>query len=208
MTNPNDILMGGGIPAAKFETLGTAHTGTITALDAVQQTDFKTGELLTWKDGSPRMQVVATIATALREDPEDDGLRKLYIKGKNLTEAVRNAVRAAGAKGLSEGGTLTVTYTGDGVPAERGLSAPKLYTAVYVAPAAVAANDALGLGAPAPAAAAPAAAPAPAVAATEPSPADTARALLALGQTTATVAAATGLDESVVVALSQLGQTA
>lgn len=163
--DPNSILMGGGVTSAKFETIGTAVTGTITDLTASQQTDFTTGELKTWANGDPMMQVVVTLATDQR-DPDvtdDDGLRKVYVKGKSLTAAVRDAVRRAGAKGLEPGGTLTVTYVGDGVAERRGINPPKLYSAVYAKPdPAAAANQALGLAEQQPAATAPALASVPA----------------------------------------------
>jgi len=54
----NAFLMGTGIPSAKFPTVGTTVTGTIVREPELQQqTDFDTGEPLTWPDGRPRMQV-------------------------------------------------------------------------------------------------------------------------------------------------------
>jgi len=204
-SSPNQLLMGGGIPAAKFDAPGATITGTISNLEAAPQTDFQTGEPLTWKDGSPRMQVVATLEGTNHRDPsnpEDDGARKVYIKGRNLTNAIRDAVRKAGATGLDTGGTLQVTYTGDGA-AERGLNPPKTYAATYTAPAS-AANTALGLAQQPQAPAAPAPAPQqPAAAAA--SPVDTAKQLLAAGVDHAAVIAATGLSAEVVAALANLG---
>jgi hypothetical protein len=160
----NTILMGGGVPSAKFDGIGVSVTGVIEDVTASQQTDFTTGEPKTWPNGDPMMQVVVTLATSQR-DPQisnDDGLRKVYVKGKSLTAAVRDAVRKAGAKGIEVGGTLTVTYTGDGPQEKRGINPPKLYAADYTPPSpAAAANAALGLGdqqpTPAPAPAVPAA---------------------------------------------------
>jgi hypothetical protein len=146
--DPNTILMGGGVTSAKFDGIGVSVTGTIADVTASQQTDFTTGEPKSWPNGDPMMQVVVTLATTLR-DPDvtdDDGLRKVYVKGKSLTAAVRDAVRRAGAKGLEVGGTLTVTYTGDGVAERKGINPPKLYAADYAQPdRAAAANAALGL---------------------------------------------------------------
>lgn len=148
--NPNDILFGTATPGAKFESPGDTATGPIVKLGASQQTDYKTKEPLTWPDGKPRMQVEVSVQTTLRDPSieDDDGIRRLFVKGKNLTTAVKDAVRAAGAKGLEIGGVLTVTYTGD-APAEKGLNAPKLYEASYVKPGPQAANAALGLAEPA-----------------------------------------------------------
>lgn len=133
----NDILMGGGAAALKFETVGTLHTGTVVAEPtSSQQTDFRTKVPETWKDGAPKMQVLVQLKTTLRDadKPEDDGTRTLYIKGKELTNAIRTAVRASGANGIHTGGVLTVQYVADG-PAENGLNPPKLYAAAYQPPA-------------------------------------------------------------------------
>ncbi|OZC62332.1 hypothetical protein CH267_02005 [Rhodococcus sp. 06-621-2] len=132
------FLMGSSIPSAKFEAFGTTVGGPIDAEPELKnQTDFTTGEVLTWKDGSPRQQLVVTVQTSLRDpqNPDDDGKRKIYIKGQ-MQKAVTQAVRNARAAQLDVGGTLTVTYTNDGVPAARGLSAPKEYSATYTPPAA------------------------------------------------------------------------
>lgn len=140
MTQPQDansILMGSGSPAFKFDQIGTIATGTVVAEPtSSQQTDFRTKVPETWPDGSPKMQVLVQMSTTLRDPqkPEDDGTRTLYIKGKELTTAVRNAVRASGANGIHTGGQLTVQYVADG-QAEQGLNPPKLYVAQYQPPA-------------------------------------------------------------------------
>lgn len=137
MTTANDFLMGGGTISAKFPEIGTTVTGRIAREPEVQQQrDYATGELKFWDDGKPMQQLQVVLATDER-DPEvadDNGERALYIKG-NLLKAVREAVRKAGAKGLDVGGTLTVTYSGDGEVSKRGFNPPKLYTAVYAPPA-------------------------------------------------------------------------
>lgn len=165
-TTASEFLMGGGTVSAKFPEVGAAVTGRIVREPEVQQQkDFTTGELKFWNDGKPMQQLQVILATDER-DPEvadDDGERAVYVKG-NLLKAVREAVRKAGAKGLDVGGTLTVTYSGDGEVTKRGFNAPKLYTAVYVPPVKNAAAEFVngGQSAPAPAAQ-PAASAAPAV---------------------------------------------
>jgi hypothetical protein len=156
MTSAQDFLMSGsGAKAAKFPTPGTTVSGPIVREpEVVQQTEFGTGKPLFWDDGKPRNQLVVQIGTDARDDADDDGVRSIYIKGKSLTNAVREAVKAAGAPGLEVGGILSITYTGDG-KAERGMP-PKLYTAEYRRATAQAANAFLADTAPA---AAPAAAP-------------------------------------------------
>lgn len=136
--NADDFLMGGGgAPTAKFPLPGTVVSGRITQKPTVeQQRDIKTGDAKFWSDGNPMMQLVVTIQTDLRDPSidEDDGRRRLFVKGV-MKNAVADAVRVAGARGLEVGGTLAVTYTHDGVAKERGMSPPKQYTATYTAAA-------------------------------------------------------------------------
>lgn len=134
--------------AAKFDNVGDFIKGRIISADPRQQTDVETGEKLTWSDGSPRMQWVIQLATENRDagDPDDDGVRTIYAKGGNFTpasgegksmqSAIRDAVAAANAKVLAEGGTLTVKHSGLGEKKNKAYSAPKLYVARYVAPVA------------------------------------------------------------------------
>lgn len=135
----NAILMGGG-KSFSFANIGDKISGTITAYEAQPQTDIQTGEVKTWKDGNPMMQVVVTLATDLEEDAGDDGARRVYLKGSRPTMslgAVKAAVKAAGASGLEVGATLAIAYTGDGEPTQRGYNPPKEYAAKYTPPAPV-----------------------------------------------------------------------
>ncbi|WNM74149.1 hypothetical protein SEA_NERGAL_58 [Mycobacterium Phage Nergal] len=151
-----DFLAGGGVPSGKFKAHGDTVGGPIAVEPSQTQQTNMDGDLLTWPDGSPRMQLVVTVQTDNRDPSieDDDGKRRLFIKGE-MKKAVQQAVIAAGARGLDVGGELHVTYVGDGEPARRGLTAPKLYQARYIKPSAAA------LATPA-AAAAPTAAAAPA----------------------------------------------
>lgn len=163
MSEANDFLMAGGIPSAKFPTVGTTVGGTIVRQPELrQQTDITTGKPKFWDDGSPRQQIVVQLATAERDPSiaDDDGERAIYVKG-NLTKAVREAVRKAGAKGLEVGGHLSVTYVADGQSDKVGFTPPKLYSAAYTPPTAAAANEFLASGGEqaAPAASAPQPAP-------------------------------------------------
>ena len=133
----NDLIMGSGAPGAKFPSVGTVVKGEILETGVSQQRDYGTGELKFWSDGNPMMQAVLTIQTAER-DPEitdDDGQRRLFISSRKMRDAVRDAVKTAGAKTLEVGGTITVQYTGDGEPTGNG-NPPKLYRAKYEPPAA------------------------------------------------------------------------
>ena len=208
----DEVLMGGGgAPTAKFATPGDTFGGRILAEPRVyQEREYDPrnpggGDLKFYpKSGDPIMSVSVDVATNHRDpaDPEDDGTRRIYIEGKRLKDAVRDAVRATGAPGLQVGGELHVTFTGLGQAESAEMNAPKLYTARYVPAGSDAANAALGTTAsvtqaPAPTAAAPAPAPAPA----GETPADKARSLIALGLVDDEVARATGLEPAVVAAI-------
>jgi hypothetical protein len=155
----NSFLMGGGgAPTAKFPTPGTVIGGRITEPPTLeQQRDIKSGEKKFWADGDPMMQLVVTVQTDLRDPAleDDDGKRRIFIKGQ-MKNAVSDAVRQAGARGLEVGGTLHVRYTHDGQAKERGMSPPKQYVAKYE----TAASIELGAWGGTPATAAPAAPPA------------------------------------------------
>jgi hypothetical protein len=145
MTSANDFLMAGGTTSAKFATVGTTVAGLISRQPEVQQQrDFTSGEPKTWDNGDPMQQLQVVLATDERDQeiPDDSGERAIYVKGA-LKKAVQEAVRKSGSKGLAVGGHLTVTYTGDGEPSRKGMSAPKLYSAAYVQPAAASADAVL-----------------------------------------------------------------
>ena len=123
---------GGGGKGAKFPTVGTTVTGTITAVHPPEnQTEFGTGRVL-----ENKFQVRIDLATSERDiqDQYDDGARTLYVRGW-MTGAIGDAVRKSGAREPEIGGTLTVKYSGDGQPSRPGISGPKQYEATYVAPA-------------------------------------------------------------------------
>jgi hypothetical protein len=130
--DPNAFLMGGGARSFKFTNVGDRVWGTVMASETRQQTEFETGKLKTWDDGSPMWQVVVTLLTELQEDADDDSLRAVYVKGE-MQKAVRAALVKAKVKGIEDGGRLLIQYTGDGAAVGR-LNPPKLYFAKYEAP--------------------------------------------------------------------------
>lgn len=157
MSDVNDFLFGGGGKAAKFEQMGDTVTGVIDHVEVSQQTSMEDNTPLTWSDGSPRKQLVITLATDMRDGDDDDGKRRIYAKGgsyevasgsgSSMKGAIADAVKKVGASTLEEGGTLTVAYTGEGKKTNRGYSAPKLYKARYEAPkSSVSADDLFGDG--------------------------------------------------------------
>ena len=151
-TDVNNFLLAGGVPSAKFPTIGTVVKGSIVASEVNQQTDFTSNTPKFYDDGKPMMQAVITLQTDER-DPDindDDGLRKLYVRGQMLA-AVREAIKAAKAE-LEIGGILAVQYASDKASEKRGFNPAKQYVAQYQPPATgtAATNDLLGSTAPAP----------------------------------------------------------
>lgn len=129
------LFTGGGAPAASFKKIGDSITGVITNAEARQQTDFDSGEPLTWDNGDPRMEIILTLSTTLR-DPEvedDEGERRVFCRGQMLT-AMRQAVKKAKDRKPRIGGRITVKYTEDGEAKKKGFNAPKLFTVTYEPP--------------------------------------------------------------------------
>lgn len=144
-TDPNDLLLGAGLPSCKFPTFGTTVKGTVLHSEVAQQTDIN-GNKLTWDNGEPRTQVVITLQTDERDPAvaDDDGRRKLYCKPQ-MQRAIGAALRAVDAK-LEPGGTLAVRYESDALPKQKGHNGEKQFSAQYRPPAHAATNDLLGAG--------------------------------------------------------------
>lgn len=139
-TSVADFLSGGGSGrSAKFESIGDTIKGTVIDAEVAAQTDFATGVPLTWDNGDPKMQLVITVQTDARDDSDDDGKRKVYLKGAKSNPqsgagALAEAMRKAGAKEPLPGGEIAIRYTGDGTPPKVGFHAPKLYAVIYTPP--------------------------------------------------------------------------
>lgn len=129
-----EILSGGGAPAAKFPTPGTTIKGTISDAIRSQQTDLD-GKPKTWDDGNPRMQLVITVQTDERDSSldDDDGVRRIFVKGQMLS-ALKEALKKASVKTIEVGGTIAVQYAKDGDPTKVGFNAPKVYVVQYKIP--------------------------------------------------------------------------
>ena len=194
MSAISDALASGGT-YLKWEHPGTTYTGIITDVAMRQARKYESTELDTWEDNTPKMQIVITLNTDYRDQAQqdDDGTRMASINlWSGQKKALVAACKAAGVAEPQTGQRFTVTHvTGIG-----NAKSPRVYEYTLTAgPTGVAAVLDVE----------PAAAPA---AATGSTPVETARELLALGMTTQEVAAASGLPESVVAALANLGATA
>lgn len=139
----NDVLMGGGgAPTAKFKAHGDTYAGRIIAIsEPYQEREYDPtnpgggAPKFYPKSGDPIMTFNVDVATTLRDPSieEDDGTRRIYMDGKRIKDAVRNAVRAVGAPGLAVGGTLSIAYVGDATPGDQ--RSGKNYQVTYTAPA-------------------------------------------------------------------------
>lgn len=128
----NDVLMGGGgFPAVKFDVLRVWKGGRIVAKPTTrQETEFGTGKPKTYpKSGDPIMGILVDVQTDERTDAEDDGIRRIYVEGKRLKDAVRAGVMASGASGLEVGGQLFVAWVGE--EQGQGATPAKVYEARY-----------------------------------------------------------------------------
>jgi hypothetical protein len=148
--------IGGGGKSWSPEQIGESISGVIRTVDRRPQREFGTGKELTWDDGRARLLTYIELETNLHDDDDDDGVRALYAKGgKNfeaaqgsgtsMEVAIAEAVRAAGASSIDEGGSLAVQFTGIAKPTTRGYQGAHLYRAQYKPPVtSVSADDLFG----------------------------------------------------------------
>lgn len=158
------FLMGGGGAPDAFKLIqrdvplppGTTVSGVITSWKMEQQRDYDDDtKLLYWKNGDPRMMLVVTVQTDLREPDryeDDEGERRFFVKGE-MQKALRAALEAAGKRTIERGGRLTIQLLGKGTPKDAKSKAPNLFSAHYAPPEVAQAEQFLAQGEPAPPAA-------------------------------------------------------
>ena len=186
-----DALASGGT-YLKWEHPGTTYTGIITDVTMRQSRKYESTELDAWDDGTPKLQVVLTLATEYRDQAQqdDDGTRMISINlWSGQKKALVAACKAAGVTEPQVGQRFTATH----VSGIGNAKAPRVFEYTLTAgPTGVAA--ALDVE--------PAATPA--APATGANPVETAKQLLAAGLSTQEVATASGLPETVVAALANM----
>lgn len=138
--DPDAFLMGAGGRSVSFKTVNDQVWGVVMNSQMRQQIDLDSQRPAFWDDGNPKMQLVITLLTEEREDDEDDGLRKVYVKGQ-MQKAIGDAVRKAKAPGIRDGGRLLVRYLGDAEPTRRGYNGAKQFFAKYEPPAVTVPSD-------------------------------------------------------------------
>ena len=182
-----DALASGG-SYLKWEHPGTTYTGIITDVAMRQSRKYESTELDTWDDGTPKMQVVVTLATDYvdQSQQDDDGTRMISINlWSGQKKALVSACKAAGVTEPQVGQRFTATH----VSGIGNAKAPRVFEyTLATGPTGVAAVLDVE--------------PDPASAGS--TPVDTAKQLLALGMSTQEVATASGLPETVVAALANI----
>lgn len=136
-----DAFLSGGAPAQKFPHEGFNWGGTILSWEMAQQSDLDTGELKFWADGKPRMQLIMNMVgkpTGITWEtnaykqvmlPDDDGSRRLFVKG-GLQKAVSKALRDAKSK-LEVGAYLDLTRGKDLPPVKKGFGGAHTFSAIW-----------------------------------------------------------------------------
>jgi hypothetical protein len=114
-------------PGVHFGTVGDKVIGQITAQPKTVETEFGQRLLieLLAADG-------CTAAKGARggEGPITAGDEiTLWVKPGAMATALKQAITEAGATGISEGDTIAMQYSGDGVSSKAGWNPPKLYNA-------------------------------------------------------------------------------
>ena len=94
-------------PKLKFEAPGVTHSLTVTDARPIQDTDFKSGEPLTWPSGDPKMVLV------LLGDDDDGRFSSHWVSGKRAADAMRLAFAKAGVTGVARGDVWTITRGDD-----------------------------------------------------------------------------------------------
>lgn len=142
-----ETLQGGSAPHIPFKEVGDRVKGEILAITERQDSDYDDPAKLKWwnrDDGPdrgnpadrPKMIVVFTLQTEIRDSEEDDGIRTVWARG-NCFSAVSGAIRKVlGAKYTEKqliGGTLKVIHDRLGEKKPR-MNAPKLFSAAFERP--------------------------------------------------------------------------
>jgi hypothetical protein len=120
---------GSGGPGVYFGNIGDKVVGVIEGTPRKVETEF--GDRLVIE-----LRATAESTAAKGTSGEDGAIADgdpvtVWVKPGAMASAIKKALGEAGAKGLSEGDTLAVAYSGDGEKKKAGWNAPKLYVARY-----------------------------------------------------------------------------
>lgn len=108
-TTVEELLAGGSsLPSVKFPSIGDNYKGMVVDQEIRQQREFNPegpGELKTWDDGKPMMQIVLTVEDKHKE------VSRLYIKGR-MMKVAKAALRGASMVSFKPGTLVDVTHIG------------------------------------------------------------------------------------------------
>lgn len=145
------------VPTAKFNQIGDQVSGVIVSFDKQQRTKFIRGQksggaLMYWHNSKPTAGVARDPQTGEANRPVMDDVvildtgvadeygeteRRLFVKTKQMLDAIKTACKAAGVRDVDEGGRLTCRW----VSGAGGTTDPRVYAFEYAAPG-QAGNDA------------------------------------------------------------------
>ncbi len=113
---------------------GTPRGGQVIGKRIVNQTEPETGKprMSRYQQGQTLKQLVLTLQTSERADPEDDGKRQMPIKS-GLTKVAKDAIEATGAKDVEIGGWFYAAKTGQSRDPQSGFR-KNSFQAVYARP--------------------------------------------------------------------------
>lgn len=114
----------------KPENVGDMVAGTIESWETEPYKEYGTTEQARSKSGKLKWQYrVILSGTGLKEKPDDDGRRTLYLKTWQVTRNIVEGLKTAGFdpnRGPQNGMRMRVTYTGDDKPFRPGFRGAKI----------------------------------------------------------------------------------
>lgn len=114
----------------KPENIGDMVAGTIESWETEPYKEYGTTEQARSKSGKLKWQYRVILSnTGLKEKPDDDGRRTLYLKTWQVTRNIVDGLKAAGFdpnRGPQNGMRMRVTYTGDDKPFRPGFRGAKI----------------------------------------------------------------------------------
>jgi hypothetical protein len=113
VVDDSEAFMASSLPACKFESIGTIHGGTISAIRKRDDID-PAGNIKRWPNGDIKAVYVIDL----------DGEKCIYARG-NLYKVIRDAINKAGIH--PRGAHIEVRYSSNGTPTNPGFQPPKLF---------------------------------------------------------------------------------
>lgn len=133
MSAVDNLARSSGGPVVKFNQIGDTCKLRLTGLEERPQTDFTSGQPITWADGTPKTQFVFTGEDIMEGSATYGETVRLFAKGFMLG-AIKEALQAANAKPAPDG-ILAVVFDREEPASKPGLNPAKKYRAQYKPPA-------------------------------------------------------------------------